>query len=52
VGLILTLLRIPLSLYSHFVLEEKYGFNKMTLGTFLMDLLKGVLLGPPSAARS
>jgi STE24 endopeptidase len=45
IGLVLTLLRIPLSLYSHFVLEEKYGFNKMTLGTFLLDLLKGVLLG-------
>lgn len=45
IGLFLTLLRIPLSLYSHFVLEEKYGFNKMTLGTFLIDLLKGVLLG-------
>lgn len=45
IGAILTLLRIPLSLYSHFILEEKYGFNKMTFGTFLLDLLKGVLLG-------
>jgi STE24 endopeptidase len=45
VALALTLLRIPVSLYSHFVLEEKYGFNKMTAGTFVLDLLKGAAIG-------
>lgn len=45
VGLALMVIRIPVSLYSHFVLEEKYGFNKMTARTFVLDLLKGVALG-------
>lgn len=44
-GLILTLLGIPTSLYSHFVIEEKYGFNKMTAKTFVIDLFKGLFLG-------
>lgn len=44
-GLILLILKIPVSLYSNFILEEKYGFNKMTLKTFVSDLLKGLLLG-------
>lgn len=38
------LLSIPLSLYSTFVIEEKYGFNKMTIGTWVGDKLKGLLL--------
>lgn len=45
VGLALMLLRIPVSLYSHFFLEEKYGFNKMTAKTFVVDLIKGILIG-------
>lgn len=35
---------IPFSLYRQFVIEEKYGFNKMTMRTFWMDKLKGILL--------
>jgi len=35
---------IPFSLYRQFVIEEKYGFNKMTMRTFWMDKLKGLLL--------
>jgi STE24 endopeptidase len=35
---------MPLSLYRTFVLEERFGFNKMTPATFLMDLLKGAAL--------
>jgi STE24 endopeptidase len=35
----------PFQLYSIFVIEEKYGFNKTTLKTFIMDKLKGYLLG-------
>lgn len=38
------LLSLPISLYSTFVIEEKYGFNKTTLSTFFMDKLKGYLL--------
>ncbi len=44
VALAVMLLRVPVSLYSHFVLEEKYGFNKMTAKTFVADLLKGILI--------
>lgn len=39
-----TLLSIPFSLYETFVLEEKYGFNRTTLRTFVLDMAKGVLL--------
>jgi len=40
-----TLLGLPFSLYGTFVIEEKYGFNKTNLRTFLFDKLKGMLLG-------
>lgn len=44
-------LDIPLALYRTFVLEERFGFNKMTLALFITDLAKGllvtVLLGVP-----
>jgi len=32
----------PFSWYSTFVIEEKYGFNKTTKGTFILDKLKGL----------
>ena len=35
---------IPFSIYSTFVIEEKYGFNKTTPGTFVLDILKAWLL--------
>lgn len=38
-------LGIPFQLYSTFVIEEKYGFNKTTLKTFFLDKVKGYLLG-------
>ena len=44
-GLISILLGIPESLYSTFVIEERFGFNKMTLKLFLVDLFKGLVLG-------
>jgi len=47
-GLILILsdiLSTPFSIYSTFVIEEKYGFNKTTVKTFILDKLKGYLLG-------
>jgi len=43
-SLISSLLDIPSSLYSSFVLEEKFGFNKLTLKVFFMDMLKGAAL--------
>ncbi|GAM83450.1 hypothetical protein ANO11243_014380 [Dothideomycetidae sp. 11243] len=36
-----TILGLPMSFYYHFVLEEKYGFNKQTVKLWVMDLLKG-----------
>jgi STE24 endopeptidase len=38
-------LMIPFQWYSTFVIEEKYGFNKTTIKTFITDKLKGYLLG-------
>jgi len=38
------ILAIPFELYSTFVIEEKFGFNKMKLGTFIMDKVKGYVL--------
>jgi STE24 endopeptidase len=40
-----SIISLPFSLYSTFVIEEKFGFNKTTLKTFVLDRLKGLLLG-------
>jgi len=39
------LLSLPLSWWSTFRVEERFGFNKMTLSLWLVDLAKGTLLG-------
>ncbi len=36
---------LPTSLYRTFVIEEKFGFNKTTLKTLIIDMLKGTVLG-------
>lgn len=36
---------LPLALYRQFVIEEKFGFNRMSLNLFLADLIKQILLG-------
>jgi STE24 endopeptidase len=38
------LLSLPFSWYSVFVLEERFGFNRTTRGTFIKDLLKNLIL--------
>ena len=38
-------LTTPFALYKIFVIEEKFGFNKMTWKTFLFDKFKGYVLG-------
>ncbi|MHB1232872.1 MAG: M48 family metallopeptidase [Burkholderiales bacterium] len=38
--ILMSALEIPLNLYSTFVLEARFGFNKMTLSLFVLDLLK------------
>jgi len=53
-GLIDTVIELPLSYYHNFVLEEKFGFNKMTVKLWLMDKVKGqmltIALGTPIGA--
>lgn len=44
-ALISGIIDLPFDYYKQFVLEEKFGFNKMTLGLFITDMLKGGLLG-------
>lgn len=45
------LISLPKSLYFNFVIEEKYGFNKITGKMFTIDLFKslfiGIILGTP-----
>jgi STE24 endopeptidase len=38
-------LDLPFSYYRQFVLEERFGFNKMTLGLWIADAIKGGLVG-------
>ncbi|MBV8465941.1 MAG: M48 family metallopeptidase [Burkholderiales bacterium] len=39
------LLGLPLSIYSTFVLEQRFGFNKTTPMLFIVDLIKSTVLG-------
>ena len=39
------LLDLPFDIYRQFVLEQRFGFNKMTFKLWLMDGIKGTLLG-------
>ncbi len=57
IGVLLTaysLLRLPFNIYATFVIEERFGFNRTTLRTFVLDRFKGVglvlLLGTPLLA--
>jgi len=52
--LIGSLIELPLSLYQTFVIEQRFGFNKMNFKLWLVDLAKstvlGALIGLPIAA--
>ena len=39
------LIELPVTLYQTFVIEERFGFNKMSLKLWLADLLKSTLVG-------
>ncbi len=43
--LLSTLLEAPFNLYQTFVIEARFGFNKMTFALYIMDALKGLLIG-------
>jgi STE24 endopeptidase len=45
VTLISSAVSLPLSLYSTFRIEARYGFNKMSLRMFVLDMVKGSLIG-------
>lgn len=45
VGVVGSVLDLPLSYYKQFVLEENFGFNRMSKGLFIGDWLKGLLVG-------
>ena len=38
------IISLPFTCYNTFVIEEKYGFNKTTVNTFVLDKIKGYLL--------
>ena len=42
--LVASALDLPFSIYSTFVIEEKFGFNRTTVKTFIIDIFKGVAL--------
>ncbi len=43
--LLMTLIEIPTSLYQTFVIEEKFGFNKSSVGQFIKDQVLQLTLG-------
>ena len=49
--LLSSILALPFTLYSTFVIEERFGFNNTTIKTFCTDIVKGlflsVLIGTP-----
>jgi STE24 endopeptidase len=44
VGLVFFVAGLPTGLYSTFALETKFGFNKMTIGLYIADKIKAVIL--------
>jgi len=42
--LLTSIISMPFSIYDTFVIEEKYGFNNTTVKTFILDLIKGLIL--------
>jgi STE24 endopeptidase len=44
VGMLLSVPSLPLEWWEQFRLEEKFGFNKSTLGLWVTDKIKGLLL--------
>ncbi len=45
IGLASTALNLPFSIYSTFVIEESFGFNKTTVKTFIGDFIKSLVIG-------
>ncbi len=45
VSLLGSIISLPFSIYSTFVIEAKFGFNKTTVKTFVTDKIKGTIIG-------
>jgi STE24 endopeptidase len=44
-SLLFSLVSLPFSVYSQFVIESRYGFNRMSPRLFILDMLKGLAVG-------
>lgn len=44
IGLIFWLVSLPITIYGQFIIEARYGFNRMTWKLFILDGLKGLLV--------
>jgi len=40
-----TVVGLPTSIYSTFVIEQRHGFNKQTLSLYFLDLIKALIIG-------
>lgn len=45
VSIVVSLIGMPFSLYRQFRLEERFGFNRMSLSLYFLDTLKSTLIG-------
>lgn len=45
VSIVVSLIGMPFSLYRQFRLEERFGFNRMSLRLYFLDTLKSTLIG-------
>jgi hypothetical protein len=45
ISVITGIIDLPFSLYRQFGIEEQFGFNRMTAKLYIMDSIKGILLG-------
>lgn len=43
-SLIFYIVGLPFSIYSQFKIEDEFGFNKMTIGLFIKDQIKSIVL--------
>lgn len=54
ISIVSTILNLPFSYYKNFVLEQKYGFNKLTVKLWISDIIKSIavsiILGGPILA--
>lgn len=45
VGVVFSIARLPLDIYSTFGIETRFGFNKTSAKLYILDRLKGIMLG-------